>query len=55
MPSSIGYEIAGLGEWCRQPEHVGEAAHEAAQLLGSLDDDADRLFEVMTVRRLEVA
>ncbi len=29
-----------------QPEHIGGPPHEAVELLGPLDDDAERLLEV---------
>ena len=50
-----GDQIARLHERRRQAEHVGEAAHEAVQLLGPLDDDADGALEVGTARRVSSA
>ena len=51
MPSRIGDEVARPGQRRRQAEHVGEPAHEAVELLGPLDHDADRLLEVVAVAR----
>jgi len=48
-------QVAGPGQGRRQAEHVGEAPHEAAKLLGALDDDGDRLFEIVAVGGFEVA
>jgi len=48
-------QVAGPGQGRRQAEHVGEAPHEAAKLLGALDDDPDGVREVTTAGRLELA